>query len=111
MDILTILFAITGCVGILIAIPLIMRWIGPNYVYGVRTRKTLSNPALWYDSNEYFGRLFFISGIVITVGAVTLRKLPGLSPDGYTFAMLIVTMACLMPTMLLTFRYIRTWQG
>ncbi len=44
---------------ILIAIPLILRRVPPNPVYGFRTRTTLTDNYNWYETNAYFGRLCY----------------------------------------------------
>jgi hypothetical protein len=41
---------------VLVALPLALRKIRPNVVYGYRTRTTLSNEDVWYDANAHFGR-------------------------------------------------------
>jgi uncharacterized membrane protein len=46
-----------------IAIPLVLRWIPRNIVYGFRTRKTLANDATWYEANAYFGRALLVSSL------------------------------------------------
>ncbi len=44
-----------------IAIPLALRWIPRNVVYGFRTRTTMANDATWYEANAYFGRALLIA--------------------------------------------------
>ena len=67
-------------VGVLIAlsgIPLALRKVPPNHLYGFRTRKTLSSPAIWYPAN-YFGGLSLIAcGIVVAVACVVMPYLTG----------------------------------
>ncbi len=46
-------------VTIAISIPLLLRKIPPNVLYGFRTRKTLSDRAVWYEAN-YLGALDLI---------------------------------------------------
>src|SRR6266513_2997010 len=45
---------------IVLAIPLMLRKVRPNVLYGYRTRATLTDEALWYDANAHFGRGFLI---------------------------------------------------
>jgi uncharacterized membrane protein len=37
----------------------------PNRLYGVRTQKTLSDQALWYEANSYFGKDLLMASIAI----------------------------------------------
>ena len=39
----------------LIAIPLVLRKVKPNVIYGFRTPTTLSNDVVWYETNAFFG--------------------------------------------------------
>ena len=49
--ILLILCAITAALGV----PLIVKIVPPNPVYGVRTKRTLDSPEVWYDVNKFGG--------------------------------------------------------
>jgi uncharacterized membrane protein len=44
-----------------ISIPLVLRLIGPNRVYGFRTGKTLSSPDIWYPANAFAGWTLLIA--------------------------------------------------
>ena len=48
----------------IIAVPLILRKVPRNVVYGFRTRATLDNDFVWYEANAYFGKLFLIGSLV-----------------------------------------------
>jgi uncharacterized membrane protein len=62
-----------GIITILISIPLLYNAIGPNRLYGFRTRKTLSSPDLWYKANRYAARELVAAGmVIITLAIVTL---------------------------------------
>ena len=64
-----VFFLIADAVIALIAIPLAMRLIPPNPIYGVRTARTLDDPKLWYAANALAGQLLLaaagISAILI----------------------------------------------
>jgi uncharacterized membrane protein len=51
-----------GPVLIVASIPLILRWVPQNRVYGFRVPATLRNESVWYDANALFGRHFFLLG-------------------------------------------------
>lgn len=61
---------LVGLLLISISIPLIHKAIGPNWFHGFRTRKTLSNPEIWYKANKYMGKELVAAGIVIIMLAV-----------------------------------------
>ena len=65
----------------LLSIPLIGGLIPPNRGYGIRTRKTVSDPQLWYRANRFGGwALLLASGIYLAVAALT-RDLPAANDD------------------------------
>jgi uncharacterized membrane protein len=51
-------------ITIAISIPLVLRKVPPNVVYGVRTRKTLSDPRIWYEANYRGGVALIVAGVV-----------------------------------------------
>jgi uncharacterized membrane protein len=84
MRILVILYAAIGILLALISLPMIARKIKPNPFYGYRVRKTLENPEIWYDVNEYSGRQLFAAGILIAVSSMILPFLPGMNESLYS---------------------------
>jgi uncharacterized membrane protein len=84
MRFLVILFTGTGILLALISLPMIARKIKPNPFYGYRVRKTLENPEIWYDANEYSGRQLFVAGVVIAIFSMVLPFLPGMSLSLYS---------------------------
>ncbi len=109
MDPLTLLLALFLAAGILmvgISIPLIQRRIKPNYWYGFRTRRTLSDPAVWYEVNAYAGKRLLISGVIASVSAIVLYFIPGTTVDGYALGMTICALGPLMVAVSQSFRYL-----
>ena len=47
-----------------IAVPLIMRKVPRNGIYGFRTPATLRDERVWYEANAYFGKAFLCSSAV-----------------------------------------------
>jgi uncharacterized membrane protein len=74
---------VVDAVSILISIPLVLRKIGPNVVYGYRTRATLSDPALWYEANALFGRRLIAASLVSALAALFLARPGLLAPDTF----------------------------
>jgi hypothetical protein len=44
-----------------VSIPMILRKVPPNPIYGFRTRLTLSKPAIWYPANAFYGRTLLVA--------------------------------------------------
>ncbi len=64
---------------VLLSIPLVLRKVRPNVVYGYRTRATLADETLWYEANAYFGSRFIVACLVSAAAAWALAR-PGLLP-------------------------------
>ncbi|MES2920468.1 MAG: SdpI family protein [Verrucomicrobiota bacterium] len=62
---LAALIAGSGLLISLLAIPLILRCIPPNALYGVRTKASFASDSDWYRINAIGGRYLALSGIVI----------------------------------------------
>jgi uncharacterized membrane protein len=51
-------------VNIAVSVPLILRKIPPNLLYGFRTPKTLSNSRVWYEANAKGGKNLVVASVV-----------------------------------------------
>jgi uncharacterized membrane protein len=60
---------------ILFALPLWMRMVPPNRLYGVRTRATLGDEGRWYAVNATSGRDLLVSGIVLLAGILLIERI------------------------------------
>jgi SdpI/YfhL protein family len=47
-----------------VSVPLILKLVPPNGLYGFRTRQTLANPDIWYRANRFAGCALFIASAV-----------------------------------------------
>jgi uncharacterized membrane protein len=70
--ILIITFLFVGLLEIGLSIPLIMEKVPPNYLYGFRTKKTISNKEIWYKANKYAGKDLLVMGLILSVGTLIL---------------------------------------
>jgi hypothetical protein len=91
----------------IVAIPLILRKVPRNVVYGFRTRATLENDFVWYEANAYFGRGILRSSFASVLLIVFLYFSDFLSPHDYLLASTVVLVAPSMVAVLLTLRYIK----
>jgi uncharacterized membrane protein len=69
---------LSGMALFILGIPLALKLVPPNPVYGVRTSKTFSNREVWYAANRSAGINTAITGIVLVVTALVV---PRLIPD------------------------------
>jgi uncharacterized membrane protein len=65
-----LLIAVCGVVGAL-SVPLILKKVRPNPLYGFRTPRTLSNPEIWYPANAFAGWAMLI-GAVMSAGVLAV---------------------------------------
>ena len=76
MDLLPVTFKLMplaillGLAMILISLPLLYNAIGPNWFYGFRTRKTISNSDIWYKANKNMARELIAAGTVTIMLAI-----------------------------------------
>lgn len=93
---------------ILLAIPLALRKVRPNVVYGYRTRATLSDEDVWYEANAYFGRRLIVASLVGAIAAWALYVLNPLPPDVFLPVSIAVLVAPTLVAALATARFVRT---
>ncbi|HEX6881653.1 MAG TPA: SdpI family protein [Terriglobales bacterium] len=59
-------------VNILISIPLVMRIVPQNRLYGFRTRRTLSDERVWYEANYMGGKNLIIASVLALVARAVI---------------------------------------
>ena len=73
---------LAGMLLFAVGIPLVLKLVPPNPVYGVRTSKRFSNREVWYAANRSAGINMAIAGIAIAVAALVVPLLmPGYSEE------------------------------
>jgi uncharacterized membrane protein len=89
-------------VTIAVSIPLVLRKVPPNVIYGVRTRKTLSDPRIWYEANYRGGMALILGGLVAlacwTILMLVLDRSTAAVAGIFACiaAMLVATVVCLV---------------
>jgi uncharacterized membrane protein len=96
---------------VVLSLPLILRKVPRNIVYGYRTRATLASDDVWYEANAYFGRLFVIASAATCVAAVFLYRSGALEPGTYLKATIALIVAPVLVAALLTSRRVRQLAG
>jgi uncharacterized membrane protein len=71
-----------GGLCIALGIPPALGKMKPNSLYGFRLAKTLNDEAVWYKVNEFTGKAFVASGVVIIVLAFVALWLSNLLSMG-----------------------------
>jgi len=101
---------IAVCAGLfaLLAIPLMLRKVPRNVVYGYRTRATLSDDFVWYEANAYFGRALLIASIVSVLTIFVLYRGQYLSPIAFLNVSVIVLVSPSAIAALATSRRVRS---
>jgi hypothetical protein len=60
-----------------VSIPLVMRWIPMNMLYGVRIKKAFVSDRNWYGINAYGGKLLLVYGLCLSAfGWITMDWAP-----------------------------------
>ncbi len=103
------LVTILACTGlfVLLAIPLILRKVPRNGLYGFRTPKTLRNDEIWYEANSFFGWGMVFASVVSAIAINVLYSLPELTPEQFLKSSLVALVGPLVITIILTFIRIR----
>jgi uncharacterized membrane protein len=107
MEILFVMYLGAGLLLAGLSIPLILKKIKPNGLYGFRVPQTLDNPKVWYEVNQYSGKWLLVGGIAIVIAAIGLYLLPGISVDGYALAILGVVIGVLGVGLVQSVRYLK----
>lgn len=89
-----------------IAIPLMLRRVPRNVVYGYRTRTTLADDGVWYAANAHFGRGLLLACLASAVGILILRASRA-SPFAFLPASVAVLLIPLLVATAATSRFVR----
>ena len=84
-------FTAVGVVFIALGIPLLRGRVRPNWWYGCRTKKTLSDEKVWYAVNRVTGRDLAAGGIALIAGSLALLLFGrGMNPTHAVLALLFI---------------------
>jgi len=101
---------VIGCTGILLfvlSVPLWLRLVPMNRLYGVRLPSTFASDARWYDVNAHFGRqLFWWSLTVISAGIAGFYQLPR-HQDSYPWAAVTLLLVVVATVVISTLWWMR----
>ena len=87
----------------LAAVPLILKLVPPNRVYGLRTQRTLKNRDLWFQANRFAGWALFVAA---AMSASVFVALPELA-SGRSIIGLFVFVVPLLVAVVVSLAYLR----
>ncbi len=106
--IFSLLFAAVGLMFIGMSVPLILERVPPNRTYGFRTRKTLSDPKIWYAANRTSGHDLLVAGAIITASSIGMLFFGrGLKPEHVAFTLLAVMVSSLTGALIRDYRALK----
>lgn len=105
MNPIAIIHALAALLVIALSVPLMMRKVSRNPIYGIRIPEAFKSEERWLEINEYGGRLMLRWGIVIAVVAAIGLALPKPYWLIYAFGALAVILGGLGIVVTLIFRY------
>lgn len=108
MEILLVLYLITGMLVTILGFPLLYRKVKPNPWYGFRTPRTLSDPKIWYAVNQYAAKWLVVAGISFLIVSICLYFFPGISVDVYAIACSLVFSVVMTIGIIQSVRFMRT---
>lgn len=88
----TVALLLLSAVVALAGIPLIVKLVPPNEIYGVRTQRTLSRRDFWYEVNRFAGYAMLAVAVCMVL-ALTLWSNTLLRPVWLQFATFFVLIA------------------
>ncbi len=80
LKIITYVLYVMPLTFIITGLPLALKRIAPNNVYGFRTRETLENPEIWYSVNNLGGTFFVTAGVISIAVLFALQHYWKVSP-------------------------------
>jgi uncharacterized membrane protein len=111
MPILMALYVVGGLILIALAVPLVLRKIPPNPLYGFRIEWTREDPELWYSVNAYTGKWLVFVGACSVIGAIVLAFIPGINLVEYAFGCLAVFGAPFILALIQSIRFLRMMES
>lgn len=102
----TLLFSTVGIMYISLGIPLLRGQVRPNFWYGCRTTKILSDEKIWYAVNRITGRHLIVGGILVLMSSLAVFLLGSLLNP--TFVVPILVSVAILSVAGIVFNSLRT---
>ncbi len=88
-----------GVVIALVSLPLVLRRVPMNKVYGVRLRRSFSSERNWYEINAYGGRLLVGFGLFLVAFSFATRTLAPPPESPWAPVFLVAPLLALLPVL------------
>jgi len=88
------LLIICGVIAVAV-IPLILKLVPPNRFYGFRTKRTISDPDLWFRANQFAGWALLIAAAISAALAFLPTGIQG-NPTSWTLELLVPLFAAVV---------------
>lgn len=86
-----LIFTAAGTLLVCFGVPLFLGRVRPNWWYGCRTEKTLSDEKVWYAVNRVTGRDLAAGGIALIAGSLAILRFGrGLNPARALLVLLFI---------------------
>lgn len=95
----TSLVVLLPVVVLLLSVPLVLKMIPPNRLYGVRTAKTYSSSDLWYAGNRIGGIYMIVASLCALILGLVLSR-AGFGPAPTVGAILATIVAGAVATLI-----------
>lgn len=93
---------------LIVGLPLAIRKVPPNAVYGFRTPKTMSSRAIWFDANAYAGKCMIVAAIAMFSFSGAIRGLAAHLPKNGVIAIgICAEIGPMLIASYFAFRYLR----
>jgi hypothetical protein len=96
-----------GLITGLLSVPLVLRRVPMNHVYGVRIAKAFVSDRNWYEINAYGGRLLLVFGVFLVVFSVAAWPLAPSPNSAWAPVFLVLPLLAIVPVLLLIGRFAR----
>jgi uncharacterized membrane protein len=89
-----------------LSVPLVLKRVGMNPLYGVRIPKAFESEAHWYAINAFGGRVLAVAGVaILLVGAIALLRPP--TSEATLVLVALAPVSILVLTLVPIWRYAR----
>ncbi|MEP7216409.1 MAG: SdpI family protein [Anaerolineaceae bacterium] len=93
---------------ILVAIPLALRKVPRNVVYGYRTRATMADEEIWFEANAHFGRGLIVASICGAFAGYLIYRFRPFAPTVFLPVSVLVLVVPSLFVAVATARYVRS---
>jgi len=111
MPVIMAFYVLGGLILILLALPLILRRVPPNPVYGFRIQWTRDDPDLWYSFNAHIGKRLAFVGACSLIGSIVLVFVPGITLLAYIIVCLVIFLVSLGIGVVQSIRFLRMMES